>query len=169
MKIILYMAMSVNGFIAKIDDETPWSEEEWKSYSKMVAEIKNIIIGKRTYDIMKEHNEFKKIGNPLVVVLTSDKNMPPSKNTFFVNSPEAAITLLKNKGFNKTLLGGGSIFNSSFIEKKLVNEIYLDIEPIVFGKGIPLFQNINSDIDLQLIGLKKLSKNTIQLHYKVIK
>ena len=56
MKVILYQAMSVNGYIAGAHDETPWSDEEWKSFSKAVSEAGNIIIGRRTYELMKKSN-----------------------------------------------------------------------------------------------------------------
>ncbi len=55
------------------------------------------------------------------------------------------------------------------MEKGLVDEIYLDIEPFVFGSGIKLFADGEWENKLKLLGTKLLSRNTIQLHYKVIK
>ncbi|MEN9626355.1 MAG: hypothetical protein RL557_683, partial [archaeon] len=107
------MAQSVNGFIAKENNETPWSEEEWENFSKITKKIKNIVVGRKTYEIMKEKNEFKKIGNPFVMVVTS-KNYQSAENTVFVKSPTEAIVLLKHKGFSEMLLGGGSKLNASF-------------------------------------------------------
>ena len=40
MKVILYMAMSVNGYVATEQDETPWSDEEWESYHNAVMKAK---------------------------------------------------------------------------------------------------------------------------------
>ena len=44
MKVILYMAISVNGYIAKPDHDTPWTQEEFGSYADKVKEIGNLII-----------------------------------------------------------------------------------------------------------------------------
>ncbi len=165
MKVILYMAITANGYIAKENNETPWSNEEWKSFSEKVKEIKNLIIGRKTFEIMDKEKEFQKIGNPFTVIVSNKE-----ENSFnFVNSPEQAINLLKQKGFSKILVAGGGMLNSSFMQKGLVDEIYLDVEPFFFGKGIKLFANNDFETKLELLETKQLSKNTIQLHYRILK
>jgi len=168
MQVILYMATTVNGYIAKENNETPWSDEEWESFSKFVKEIKNIIIGKNTYDIMNESDEFSKIGNPFTVVV-SKEDFAHNSNFAIAKSPKEALKILKEKRFAKALIAGGGMLNSSFMKEKLVDEIYIDVEPLVFGKGIKLFSDNNFDAKLELVEAKNLSKNTIQLHYKILK
>jgi dihydrofolate reductase len=63
--------------------------------------------------------------------------------------------------------GGGS--NAGFMKENLIAEIYLDIEPIVFGKGIRLFAESEFETKLRLLEIKKLADNEIQLHYQVLK
>ncbi len=165
MKVVLYMAITANGYIAKENNETPWSDEEWESFSTKVKEIKNIVIGRKTFEIMEKGGEFQKIDNPFTVIVSNKKE----NNSNFVNSPEQAIDLLKEKGFSEVLVAGGGILNSSFMQKGLVDEIYLDIEPFLFGKGIKLFADNDFETKLELLETKQLSKNTIQLHYKILK
>lgn len=168
MKITLYMGMTLNGIIAKENDEAPWSQEIWKSYYKITKKFKAIILGRRTYDIMKPLNEFEKIGNPFTLVL-SNKSQIKEKNIISIKSPHEAIKILKEKGMKEALLCGGSKVNSSFMKENLIDEIILDIEPMLFGRGIPLLQGDNFEKKLELIKIKKLSKDTIQVHYKVKK
>ncbi len=168
MKIILYMAITANGMISKEDGETPWLETEWKSYNSTVKKFGNLIIGRKTYDLMKG-DEFSGLGDPTIVVLTTGKNLKPAKNIIFVNTIQQALDVLKKKGFKTALVGGGGKLNSAFMKDGLVDEIYLDIEPLIFGKGIKLFADAKFEASLELIGIKKLSKNEIQLHYKVKK
>ncbi len=168
MQVILYMATTVNGYITKENNETPWSDEEWQSFFKFVKEIKNIVIGRKTYEIMKESGEFSKIGNPFTVVV-SKKDFVHNSNFAIAKSPKEALKILKEKNFGKALIAGGGMLNSSFMKEKLIDEIYLDVEPLVFGKGLKLFSDNNFDAKLELIGTKGLSKNTIQLHYKILK
>jgi len=60
MKIILYMAITINGFIAKENDDTSFvSEIEWRSFRKMIKNVGNMIIGSRTYEIMRGGEESK--------------------------------------------------------------------------------------------------------------
>lgn len=168
MKVVLYMAMTVNGMIAGEDDRTPWSEEEWESYNSIVKKFGNLVIGRRTYDLMSRDDSFSKLNNPAVVVLTS-KKLKYEGNAIFVKSPIDAIEVLGERGFKEILIGGGGKVNSSFLKKCLVDEIILDVEPLVFGKGIRLFAEDDFEAKLKLLKTKKLSDNTIQLRYKVMR
>jgi dihydrofolate reductase len=161
------MAITINGYIAKENNETPWSKEEWTSFSNFIKDKKNIIIGRNTYDLMKGENEFDKIGNPVVVVVSKNKVL--DENIITVGSPKEAVDVLKEKGFNEFVVAGGGILNSSFLKEGLIDEIYLDVESLIFGKGIKLFSDDDFSVKLELLDVKKISKNLIQVHYKVIK
>ena len=160
--------MSANGLIATENGDTPWSDAIWKSYYRIAKQFKAIILGRRTYEIMKSVGEFEKIGNPFTVVVTTQK-MSPEENVIFVQSPQEAANLLKKKKYSKAMLGGGGIVNGSFMKENLIDEIILDVEPVIFGKGVNLFGETNFEARLKLVGTKKLSKNEIQMHYKVVK
>lgn len=163
------MAITVNGYIATPSHETPWSDEEWNSYRSIVQEVGNVIIGKTTYDVMKVVDEFKNIGNPFTVIVTSNELDTDSPNFVVAKSPQEALQILESKGYSTGLIGGGGILNSTFLKAGLVDEVYLDVEPFVFGKGIKLFADDDFKVKLELLGTKNLSKNTIQLHYNVVR
>lgn len=167
MKVILYLAQTLNGYIAKPDDSTPWSKQEFAQFHKTVKKMKNIVLGRRTYLLMRETSSFKKCGNPFVVVLTRSSKHAEHKNTVFVKSPDEALRVLKAKGFKEVLLGGGSNLNSSFMERGLVNEMHLDMEPQIFGSGKPLFKEGEFEGSLKLIKINKISKDLLQLRYRV--
>lgn len=168
MKVILYMAVTANGFIARENDKTSWPKTEWESYRNMVKKAGNIIIGRRTYQIMKEKGEFERIENPFTVVVTHQQ-FKSNKNFAFAKSPKDAVKLLKKKGFTEAVVAGGGKLNSSFIKENLIDDIYLDVEPLLFGRGIKLFSEGDFEADLQLVETKKLSPDEVQLHYKVKK
>lgn len=167
MTVILYMAMSANGMIARSDDNTSWiSEEEWNSYSLAVQRAGCLIIGHRTYDILTKQPEFSEFRNVKVVVVSANEFETLASNHVVAHSPKEALRLLKD--FKEVIVAGGSALNASFLTENLVDEIYLDIEPIILGKGIPLFQECNAEQKLLFVAFKMLSSNEIQLHYKVI-
>lgn len=168
MKVILYVATTINGFIAKSDNSTPWSDEEWNEYSRMVKRVKNIIIGRKTFEIMKD-GELQRIGNPFVIVLTQQKENLKIPNVIFVNTPEEALKIIQEKGFTETMVNGGSTIIDLFSQKNLFDEIYLDIEPFAFGEGKPLFLTKNLDLHLSLQNIKKIGKNSFQVHYRIEK
>lgn len=84
-----------------------------------------------------------------------------------VNSPGQAVDLLR-KNFKQALVAGGGTLNAAFMEQGLIDEIYLDVEPTALGDGIKLFSGETFDVKLELLGVKHLSKNELQLHYQVI-
>ena len=168
MKVVLYMAVSLNGMIAKTDDNTSWiTQEEWNSYSSVVKNAGALIVGRRTYGILTKQPEFAELKDVKLIVVSRGNPELVDKSHLIAESPEKALSLLE--GFDEVILAGGGILNNSFVEKDLVDEIYLDIEPIIITKGIPLFQGKEIEKRLKLISQKKISENEIQLHYKIIK
>ncbi len=168
MKVVLYMAMTANGMIATEDDNTPWLKAEWKSFEAAQKKAGNYIMGRRTFDVSLTANCFPYHG--LNIVMTKQKiDNKWGDNVVFVKTPQEAINVLKNKKFKTAFLGGGGQANAAFMKENLVDEIILDIEPMIFGKGIKLFAEGDFQSKLKLIGIKKLSKDEIQLRYKVVK
>ncbi|MBI4039504.1 dihydrofolate reductase [Candidatus Daviesbacteria bacterium] len=168
MEVILYMAISANGMIAKSDDDTSWiSKEEWDSYSLAVRSAGCLVVGRRTYHILTEQPEFTEFKDIKLAVVSKEDFATLAPNHLVAHSPKEALELLKD--FKKVIVAGGGILNASFLVENLIDEIYLDIEPIIFGDGIPVFQDKNCERRLKLIGQKKITDAVIQLHYEVLK
>ena len=171
MKTILYMAMSMDGFIAKANDDTSFvSDAEWRSFRAMVQRTKNLIVGARTYAIMKKGNEFEGLEDIRVLVVAADSSSELlNEKHSFAPSPKEALAALEKEGFQEALVAGGGTLNGSFMQEGLLDELFLDIEPIALGAGIQLFGGKELDAKLKLLGTKKLSEDEIQLHYQVEK
>jgi dihydrofolate reductase len=80
--------------------------------------------------------------------------------------PEEIVKELEKMGYESAILGGGAYVNGLFLKKKLIDEIYVTIEPKIFGEGLSLFSG-DFDINLELAGTEKISDNSIVLKYKV--
>lgn len=168
MRVILYMAVSINGMIAKSDDDTGWiSKKEWGSYSLAVRTAGCLIIGRRTYDILTKQPEFAEFKDIKIVVVSHENILLLSHNHLVADSPKEALKLLVD--FGRVVVAGGGILNASFMSENLVDEIYLDIEPIIISDGIPVFKGGNFQSDLKLLDQKYISKNEVQLHYEVVR
>lgn len=168
MKVVLYMAMSANGMIAKNNDDTSWiSIAEWNGYSSAVRKARCLIVGRRTYEILTKQPEFAEFKDIKLAIVSHESFPTLSLKHIVAHSPKEALELLKD--FVEVVVAGGGELNASFLAENLVDEIYLDVEPIVLGEGIPLFRGKNFERTLKLLGQKKISENEIQLHYQVLK
>lgn len=168
MKVVLYMAISANGIIATDDDNTDWlSKEEWNSFSLAVRTAGCLIVGRTTYLYYLEMPEFSEFKDVKIIVVSQGDPEMLAANHFIAHSPKEALDL--SKDYKEVIIGGGAILNASFLSEKLVDEIYLDIEPILFGTGIPLFRDKAFEQELRLIDQKKIGEDEIQLHYQVLK
>lgn len=171
MKTILYMGISVNGYIAKENGDSEWtSEEDLKGFYEQSKSAGNIIMGANTYLAASKSGYFP-FPDALNVVVSSKEieNKWGDKVLITDKSPNEIIEMLEQKGFTTAFLAGGGQLNTSFVKEGLIDEIYLDVEPLVFGKGIKVFAEGDFELDLELIETKKLNPDTVQLHYRVIK
>jgi dihydrofolate reductase len=166
MKTTLYMAISLDWYISDRDDKTPWSEEEWDNYKEAVSKVKNIAIWYETYKIMLDSSDFEEINNPKTFVFTS-KDLENTWNFIFIKDYEEFKEQAKLHNIDEILICWGGKLNSYFLERNLVDEIYLDVEPFIFWSWLKLFDNISNNKDIELIDSKKYWNNWIQLHYKV--
>lgn len=161
----------MNSIIARENGKTDFvSKTEWSNYKEIAKRTGNIIIGRRTYEVMLKCGEFAMLNNPRVVVATNTNESPGDKKITFTNRPlKEIIDMLKKEGFTDFLVSGGGELNSAFMKENLIDEIYIDVEPRVIGKGIRLFSEGDFEAKLELIEVKKLSEDEIQLHYRVKK
>lgn len=164
------MASTINGFIAKNDDSSDFlTKEESASYVSAVKNAGSLVIGRRTYEILStqpEFQEFLKAGVKIVAVSNIDFKVS-SSNHSIAHSPQEALNILKDS--KEVIIAGGSKLNAAFLEANLIDEIYIDIEPTILGKGIPLFDSGDFEKSLKFLGLKYITETEVQLHYKVNK
>ncbi|MFA4999873.1 MAG: dihydrofolate reductase family protein [Patescibacteria group bacterium] len=164
--VTMMMAITVDGKIAKDKNQlADWTSREDKKLFVEVSKSHGVI--------MMGENTFKTFPSPLsgrLNVVFSENNNPPEIDgvKWVKGEPAAILDELEKMGYKSALLGGGAFLNSLFLEKKLISEIILTVEPKIFGAGLSLF-NKDLDADLRLLEMKKLNDNTIMLHYQVLK
>ena len=171
MKTILYMGISANGYIAKADGNSEWtSDEDLKGFYKQSKKAGNIIMGRNTYLVASQYGYFP-FPDSLNVVVSHEQIENKWGDDVMVTdkSPKEILATLEQKGFKTAFLAGGGQLNTSFAKEGLIDEIYLDVEPLILGRGIKIFADADLEFWLELIDFKKLNSNTIQLHYKINK
>jgi dihydrofolate reductase len=173
MKVTLFMAISLNGIIARENNEEDFlSNENWQTLVKLTHETECVIWGRKTHDVVKTWGKeyWDQIKKVRKIIVSSEKNLELEETCTQTSSPREALEKLSSKGFKSVILSGGSTLNSSFLKEGLIDEIIFNIEPAVIGKGIPVFKFEGFDNKrLKLLEMKKLEEGIVQLHYKVLK
>ncbi len=167
-KIILYIASSLDGYIARENGDVDWLPKSTDSgYGDFYKSIDTVVMGKKTYDQILTFGEYPYEGKKSYV-FTGNEALKKDENVEFLSSIGKFTGKLDPFSEENIWLVGGAELVSVFLRNKLVDEIILSVIPIVLGKGIPLFQNINHDVKLQLIKTTEYTE-LVELIYKVLK
>jgi len=170
MKLTLYNAISIDGFIATLDDNTDWVKD-WEYYEKEIKENDVVIYGRRTYEDMVKTETFPIEGVRNIVYTSNPEKFSNVKEAKFTNSnPKDLLEELRINGTNNILVAGGGITNAAFLKNHLIDFIVIDIHPIILGEGIKIFEGSDlPKINMEKVGEKDIGSGIIQVRYKVLK
>lgn len=172
-KLVLFIATSLDGYIARKDDSLDWlfrvEGEGDNGYSKFYETVDTILIGRRTYDWIMEHEKGDFPYKNKECYVFSRSAIEDNKYVKFVNEDiiDFSQKLKNENGKNIWIVGGGELLHS-FIKEKLIDELIITIAPTLIGKGIPLFKEDDFELELSLKDIKRFNQFA-ELHYEVQK
>lgn len=176
-KIIVYIATSADGFIARKDGAVDWLDRpRVKGDYGMGAfykSIDTILWGRKTYElVLKFQAEGKDTpDNSARIKNYAFSRRPPRKvapGFEFVKEPikKFAKRLRAQKGKDIWMMGGGGII-ASFLDAGAIDEFIIHVIPTFIGEGIPLIAPQHRTVPLKLLSVKKYSDGVVRLHYRV--
>ena len=165
------MAISANGMIAiKDGGEDFLSHENWNRFVKFASKIGCFIWGRKTYEaVVGWEGDYLNDLKDVRKVIISRTKINLKEGFTLANSPEEAIKQLETEDFEQAIITGGSIVNSEFAKRRLIDEVILDVNPIILGEGIPVFAKDVFEMKLELLEFEKVGKEIVELRYKVVK
>lgn len=183
-KIILDLAVTLDGFIEGPNGEIDWLENDSEMdfgniLNEILVDIDAIFYGRVSYDKWGNYrpNEFisEKLKQAYDLLHSKTKYVFSTTKTsddhaIVINSniKERALEILQQPGKNIWLYGGGKLI-TTFINLGLVDVYRLAVHPVILGAGTPLFKNIQERVPLNLINVKSSKSGVILLTYEVIK
>lgn len=163
MKVFMIAAVSADGFIARRADElADWtSKEDKKLFVELTKRAGVMVMGNTTY---------RTIGHALpdrrmIVYSRSPVNDEGVEVTS--EDPKDLVARLEREGYHELAICGGRSIYDLFLGAGVVDELYLTVEPVLFGEGISLLSTA-VDHTLRLTEHATLNENTMLLHYEVI-
>lgn len=165
MKVTLIAAMSLDGFIAESREQSSlrWtSKEDTAFFMAKSKEIGTLIVGRTTFDTFK-----KPLPDRRTIVVTRDAAQFEGKGIETTAlAPAELMRQLEEEGVQEIAIIGGASVYSQWMDADLVDELWLTIEPLVFGRGIKLF-DLTARKSLQLISSEQLNdQGTLLMHYR---
>lgn len=176
-KISVFIATSLDGFIARNDGSLDWLNNASASVPKgqdcgfqlFMDSIDYLIMGRNTFEQVLSFGEWP-YGQKKMIVLTSRGIEIPKHlvETVSVSSeqPKQLVSRLSEQGAKHLYIDGG-ITIQSFLQAGLVDEITMTIIPIVLGEGKPLFRPVGKDLYLSHLETRSYDFGFVQLKYGI--
>lgn len=171
-KIILYIASSINGYIAKPDGSVDWLEHipnpdnNDYGFNALKESIDTTIQGNSSYkQILKWGIEFP-YKNTTNYVITHNKNLTDNENVKFIS--EKHVEFIRNlklqNGKDIWLIGGGQV-NTFLLNANLIDEIHQFIMPIALDNGIRIFESLSDEKSFKIVSTETYSSGVIRVTY----
>jgi dihydrofolate reductase len=176
-KIIVYIATSADGFIARKDGGVDWLDRPQTAgdygMGKFYRSIDTILWGRKTYEMALGFQAEGNAGaeSDLRIKNYAFSRRPPRKvarGFEFVKEPikKFAKRLRSQKGKDIWMMGGAGII-ASFLDCGAIDEFIIHVIPTFIGEGIPLMAPRHRAVPLKLVSIKKFSDGVVRLHYQV--
>lgn len=175
----VFIATSLDGFIARSDGGLDWLDEangsvpkgEDCGYSAFMKTVDVLVIGRKTYEKVRSFGPWP-YGKTSVVVLSRNpisfcKDIPPCVS-HSSESPNELYQRLSSEGAEQLYIDGG-VTIQRFLAAGLIDEMIITFIPILLGEGIPLFGPSDRDIRLKHRSTKTFHFGFVQTTYEIVK
>ena len=185
MKCSVFIATSVDGFIARTDGSVDWlhsagnqktdmGNQADMGFNDFVSSVDCMIMGRKCMEVISNMNltpEQWPYGNIKIIVLSNTLTEAPSNMSdnveLYSGELQTLIARLESEGFNHAYIDGGNTIQG-FLKLKLINEITITRAPLILGEGIPLFGKSAQDIKLCESKATAYPNDFVQVSYESI-
>jgi dihydrofolate reductase len=170
-KVFVYIAMSLDGYIAKENDDISFlsivdKPGEDYGYAEFIKDVDTVLIGRKTYEkVLTFGIEFPHKDKRCFVITRSPREAEGNL-FFYTHSLKDLILKLKSEEGKNIFVDGGSEIINSLMKQNLIDEFVISIIPVFLGDGIRLFKDGRPEMNMKLAGSTEFDTGLVQLHYK---
>jgi dihydrofolate reductase len=170
MRVSVFIAVTLDGFIARRDGGIDWlslverAGEDY-GYREFIDSVDSVIIGRSTYNLALGFDPWPYEGKRCVV-LTHAPATPRHDEEFHRGLPEQLLARLAAEGGKRAYVDGGTVIQQ-FLAAGVVTDLTLSVIPVLLGEGVPLFGKIGRDVRLALRKSTAFESGLVQLEYGV--
>src|SRR5512136_324247 len=161
-----FLAVSLDGFIARPDGRFDWLEpfQEEHGYQAFFRSVDSLLVGRATWEVVAAFPEWPWVGKR-VAVLTHRPLEARHGEAALSGAPAAVLARLEAEGARRVYVDGGAVV-SQFLAAGLLEEFAVNLVPIVLGEGLRLFQGILPERRLALVSSQAYPSGLVQLRYR---
>jgi len=173
MKSSVFIATSVDGFIARPDGDLDWlpgSDVEDHGYDAFMLTVDTIVMGRGTYEKVLTFGDWAFGETPVVVLTSNPESLPtPPAATISVmgGTPQAVVAALEKRGAKSLYIDGG-VTIQRFLAAGLIQRMVITRVPVLLGGGRPLFGALGQDVRLRHVSSRAFDSGLVQSEYEVI-
>ena len=169
---IVYIATSLDGFIARKDGSIDWLMEipnpdnSDYGFSDFMKRIDGLIMGRNTFELVLKFGQWP-YTKPVFVLSRKMKEIPDHlryKAELIQGKLNTIIEVLKEREFENLYIDGGKTIQS-FLKQDMIDEIIITRIPIILGSGIPLFKEMDFELRFEHIQTEVLNKALVKSRY----
>jgi len=177
-RIIVYIATSADGYIARPDGDVEWLNRRPRTVDygmrQFYSTIDTILWGRKTYDWLlsyyKKRGKTKGLFDAKLANYVFSRKPPPRAvpGATFVSEPVKTFAqrLRATPGKQIWMMGGGGLI-ASFLDAGEIDEFDIHVIPVLIGEGIPLVAPRHRDVPLRLLSSRKYPDGVVRLRYEV--
>jgi dihydrofolate reductase len=175
-KCSVFIAVSLDGFIARLDGSIDWLEAANQTvpvgtdlgYEHFFASIDAMVMGRKTFEQVLTFVKWPYEKKTLVVLSRTLATLPegaPASVSLSRETPSVLAHRLEVEGFHHLYIDGGKTIQS-FLQAGLIDEMTITTIPVVLGEGLPLFSDIGEDIHFSVVSSRAYEFGFVQTKYK---
>lgn len=167
MKVVLAVAISADGCISPLLDTRSFewtSKEDRHHIVELSKQMHVIIMGSTTFQTFKIKRAPP--GRRLIVYTHSPSSVTGENVETTSMEPQELLRKLADERVERVIIEGGASVYGMYLAANVVDELYVTIEPVLFGKGVHFLQT-PLGIRMRLLEHDTLNDNTVLLHYAI--
>lgn len=174
-KIIVHIAASADGYIARADDDLDWltsrpAPEGFYGMNAFMKTVDTLLLGRKTYEVsLRLGGKFDAKTKTVVFSRQAPPaDVPPGVEFERGDVGDVVRRLREQPGKDIWLMGGGELI-ASFLDAQAIDEFVVSVVPVFIGDGIPLIARRHRHVRLELQSVERFDDGLVQLHYLVLR
>ena len=172
MKASVFIATSLDGFIARLDGGLDWLPAdggEPHGYDEFMATVDALVIGRKTFETVLTFDAWPYGTKPVVVLSTRPSELRAPADAvcdFMDGTPDEIVTRLTQRGMKHLYIDGG-VTIQGFLKAGLIQRLTITRIPVLLGSGISLFGSLPRDIRLEHVATRSYPSGMVQSEYVI--